>query len=265
MHSSLPYILALFLSLGLPSVSSLSQIPGENTVEVRVKGVTMAPDQESPIVVLEDIQSHRAFPIWIGLPEARAIAFELEGILPPRPLTHTLLKDILTTLQVNVQRIVISDMREHTFYASIILRQGEQSFTIDARPSDAIALALQSKAPIFVASTILDAVPTVILQESPSTSSRILGMQVQEINIALATALQLDKPGGVLVAAVQAPAAAYGVRRGDVITGVDGKAIDNIAALLTSLQNKNVGQAVRLQVIRDRHPVELHFVISSLE
>src|SRR5262245_11009589 len=206
---------------------SVGQSLNEDLLEMQVKGVTMDPQGNTPIVILAEPQGHRAFPVWIGLPEARAIVLAMEGVVTPRPLTHVLLHNILADLKVEIVRVVITDIQDSTFYATILLRQEQKTLTIDARPSDAIALALQANVPVFVTRKLLDAVRTVALQEpgSPPLSTRMLGMHVQSLDATLASAFHLASTDGVLIASVEAGGQAerYGMRRGDVITGIDGK------------------------------------------
>jgi len=114
------------------------------------------PSSNVPIVILRDIQSQLFLPIWIGVFEANAIALKIEGVETPRPMTHDLLRLVLEQLGGTVEKIVISDLRESTFFASIHLQQQGKPVTIDARPSDAIALALRVEAPIFVLQSVLD-------------------------------------------------------------------------------------------------------------
>lgn len=120
-----------------------------------VSGLTVDPLTNSPIVILKEINGEQTLPIWIGLLEATAIASELEGIKFSRPMTHDLLKNIMDTIQVKVLRVEVCDLRNNTYYALIHLRRGEQELTIDARPSDALALSLRVGAPIFVAEDVI--------------------------------------------------------------------------------------------------------------
>lgn len=114
------------------------------------------PSSNVPIVILRDTQSQLFLPIWIGVFEANAIALKIEGVEPPRPMTHDLLRLTLEQLGAKVEKIVISDLRESTFFAVIHVQQDGRSVEIDARPSDAIALALRAEAPIFVLRSVLD-------------------------------------------------------------------------------------------------------------
>jgi bifunctional DNase/RNase len=125
-------------------------------LRVEIKGLMLDPASNVPIVILRDTQSQLFLPIWIGVFEANAIALRIEGVEPPRPMTHDLLRLVLDQLGATVDKIVISDLRESTFFALIHIRQGEASVTVDARPSDAIALALRANAPIFVLRAVLD-------------------------------------------------------------------------------------------------------------
>jgi bifunctional DNase/RNase len=125
-------------------------------IEMKVSGLTIDPITNTPIVILKSMQENKAIPIWIGLFEASAIATELEKIVFSRPMTHDLFSECLKVLNVKINRIVIADIRNNTFYANIYLSKEGQDFTIDARPSDAIALALRAAAPIFVDDSVLE-------------------------------------------------------------------------------------------------------------
>lgn len=125
-------------------------------IEMKVSGLTIDPITNSPIVILKDLQENKAIPIWIGLFEASAIATELEKIVFSRPMTHDLLYECLKVLDVTVSKIEINDIRNNTFYANIHLVREGHDFTVDARPSDALALALRSHAPIFVDENVIE-------------------------------------------------------------------------------------------------------------
>ena len=123
--------------------------------EMTVSGLTIDPFTNSPIMILKDVDSDKAVPIWIGLLEATAIASELENIKFSRPMTHDLLKIIMETMAIKVTRVEVCDLRDNTYFALIHLNREGQEEIIDARPSDAIALALRVKAPIFVAEVVI--------------------------------------------------------------------------------------------------------------
>jgi len=125
-------------------------------IEMKVAGLTIDPVTNTPIVILKDQDEKRVLPIWIGLFEASAIATELEGINFSRPMTHDLLRDILTNLGVEVLKVEVHDLRNNTFFANIhLLREGKTQ-VIDSRPSDALALALRAGAPIYVEERVIE-------------------------------------------------------------------------------------------------------------
>ena len=119
-------------------------------VEMKVRGLALDPVSNMPIIILRDEEDKRSLPIWVGIFEANAIALELEKIATPRPMTHDLIKNVLESLDVQVTRVVVTDLRENTFYAVLHLKLGTNEYTVDSRPSDAIALALRVGATIFV-------------------------------------------------------------------------------------------------------------------
>ena len=124
--------------------------------EFKIKGLMMDPITNSPIVILQDAEKNTLLPIWVGIFEANAIALQIERIDTPRPMTHDLLKNILLQFEAEVEKIVVTELRENTFYALIHLRHGEDHVTIDSRPSDAIALALRTDSPIFVTEEVIN-------------------------------------------------------------------------------------------------------------
>jgi bifunctional DNase/RNase len=125
-------------------------------VEVRIRGLMMDPATNMPIVVLKDVASDAVMPIWVGIFEAQSIAFEIEKLAAPRPMTHDLTRNLIHNLNAELQRVVISELRDETFFAVLWLKQGEEMVMVDARPSDAIALALRFDCPIYVAEKVMD-------------------------------------------------------------------------------------------------------------
>jgi bifunctional DNase/RNase len=124
-------------------------------VEMKIRSLVMDPATNTPIVVLKDAQGTAVLPIWVGVFEANAIALEIEKVQTPRPMTHDLLRNMLLGLNVSVHRVVVSDLRDDTFYALIWLEHEGQLMSIDARPSDALALALRVDCPIYVDDQVL--------------------------------------------------------------------------------------------------------------
>ena len=126
-------------------------------IEMKVEGLTLDPLTNMPIIILKDLSGTRALPIWVGFFEANAIALEIEKISTPRPMTHDLMKNMIFGLKAQVNHILVSELKDNTFYAVISLISDGGTFSIDSRPSDAIALALRVKAPIFVDEKVIDA------------------------------------------------------------------------------------------------------------
>jgi bifunctional DNase/RNase len=138
-----------------------------NLIPMTIKGLMLDPVSNSPIVVLKDGEEKVFLPIWVGIFEANAIALQLENIATPRPMTHDLLKNVINHIDAIVTKIVINDLRDSTFYALIHVTIGGRKLEIDARPSDAIALALRTEAPIFVEQAVLEQAQTISADESP--------------------------------------------------------------------------------------------------
>jgi uncharacterized protein len=124
-------------------------------IEMSIKGLMIDPITNMPIIILRDQDGQRVLPIWVGVFEANAIALQIENVQTPRPMTHDLLKNIIADLHAHVQRIVVCALKENTFYATIHITVGDQALAVDARPSDAIALALRTQSPIFVEETVI--------------------------------------------------------------------------------------------------------------
>jgi bifunctional DNase/RNase len=129
----------------------------EDTIQMSVGGLTLDPVTKTPIVILKDTDNKLNLPIWIGLLEATAMATEIEGIKMARPMTHDLLKNILGEVGCSVESIEITELKENTYYALVRINIAGRQLDIDSRPSDAIALALRTKSPIYVAKAVLEA------------------------------------------------------------------------------------------------------------
>jgi bifunctional DNase/RNase len=127
-------------------------------IEVKIRALMMDPNSGTPIIILKDVNSETMLPIWVGAYEANAIALEIEKIAPPRPMTHDLLRNLIVELGLTVDRVVVTSLRDNTFYAVIELSgQNGEPMRLDSRPSDAIALALRADCPIFVDSEVIQA------------------------------------------------------------------------------------------------------------
>jgi len=142
-------------------------------IEMSIKGLMVDPISNMPIVILRDKEGSRTLPIWVGMFEANAIALQIENISTPRPMTHDLLRNVIQDLKGTVEKIVVSDLQDGTFYAMIYLRVHDELVAIDSRPSDAIALALRTRAPIFVEESVIDSAKTVDVASDKSDSDRL--------------------------------------------------------------------------------------------
>lgn len=142
---------------------------GDENIEMKVTGLTIDPFTSMPIIILKDLKEKCALPIWIGLIEASAIATELEQIKLSRPMTHDLMRNILDVANVSVKRVEVCDLSDNTFYAKIWLLRGSEEISLDSRPSDAIALALRTKSPIFVARSVIEKSRKIDLSREGST------------------------------------------------------------------------------------------------
>lgn len=143
-------------------------------IEMRIKGLVIDPISKMPIVVLEEIEGDRMLPIWIGVFEANAISLKMENIPTPRPLTHDLIKNVLQKLDASIEKIVVSDILDNTFYAYIYCRCNKgKIIKIDSRPSDAIALSLHMEAPIYVEEKIVEKAPSLKFNDKLEDSEKL--------------------------------------------------------------------------------------------
>ena len=238
----------------------------ERTDQVRVEVASVGFDRESgvPFVLLEEKVGKRRLPIWIGDNEARAIMFELRGMTPQRPLTSDLLKSVIEKTGNHVDRVVIGDLRDQTYYADIY--RDNNHYRIDSRPSDAIALALGLKAPIYVSPKLFESAAAAGAGKPANgpEAAHALGLTVQELSEEIATYFNAKPKSGVLVADVGAAAARAGVERGDVLTRLGDKEIRNLGdfnagvralngfdSVSVTLEHRGQRRAVKLAVPHD--------------
>jgi bifunctional DNase/RNase len=200
---------------------------GEIKVEVAKVGVDR--DTGAHFVLLEDHDKDRGLPILVGDGEAAQIMLEMHGLKSPRPLTQDLLRSALQQTGNHVDKVVISDLRDEVYYAKIVLDHGKHN--LDSRPSDAIALAVGTQAPIYVSERLLQ--PSTELKmgarDRVPKSARAFGITVQELTPALATYFEVEPKGAVLVDEVGADAKGAGVKRGDLLIGIDGNGVAGLA------------------------------------
>ena len=232
-------------------------------VKVEVKQVGFDPVSRSPVIILEDEAHTRAMPIWIGASEARAIELELRGEPAPRPLTHDLVKNILDQVGVGFEKVIVSELKNSTYYARIHLSRAGTRLEIDSRPSDAIALALRFRRPIFVTSGLLEAAfpldrqPAKEVRQTPP-SVRIGGVSVQNVSADLAQYFHLSKTGGVLVADVDGERKPQALQRGDIVLAVNGAPVQNVTDFQATIEQRQ-GQTLQIRVQRDGQQLEVSF------
>jgi bifunctional DNase/RNase len=241
------------LAAGLLAACSRQSTPN---VEVEVSRVALDPTSRSPVVLLEDKEHNFALPIWIGPAEAHAIASRLEGVESPRPLTHDLMKSVMEQVGVGLQRVIIRELRDNTYYASIVLLWDGDEVEVDSRPSDAIALAVRFDQPIFVNRSLLEGQTALHLREGGNATTSVAGVTVQGMSNELAEYFDLPAGQGVVVADVSG-AAADRLRRGDIILEVDGDPVQDPADFRAKLQAQE-GDA-DLSVQRDGERLHVSF------
>lgn len=233
-----------------PSASSASAKVSADDVRVQVSRVGFDDQTGANYVLLIDEKESRALPIMIGESEAQAIMLALHGIKAERPFTHDLIRSIIGQTGNSVDRIVIGDLRDEIYYATIYMDGGR--YSIDSRPSDAIALAMSMKAPIYVNNKLLESAPIAGLGgggKVPDTA-RALGMTVEELTPELASAFGKSDNRGVLVSEVDSSAKEAGVARGDIVVKVgdrEVKALDDFNRQVASVKHG----AVTLTLNRD--------------
>jgi bifunctional DNase/RNase len=142
-------------------------------VEMRIRGLLMDPVTNTPIVILKDAGSDTVLPIWVGIYEANAIALEIEKVSTPRPMTHDLIKNVLTGLDARVHKVVVTELKDDTFYAVIWMEREGRIVSVDSRPSDALALALRVDCPIYVDDEVLKNSKKAASISDPSTSEEL--------------------------------------------------------------------------------------------
>ncbi len=218
----------------------------EEMLQVQVRHVGFDRQANSPVVILEDADQARFLPIWIGAFEARAIAMELDGVPPPRPLTHDLIKNILEQVGVQFQKIVVSALRENTYYARIHLASADGQVEVDSRPSDAIALALRFGRPIFVAPDIFEKGGVALPTSPRPISTKVGGVEVQNLTAELADYFRLPNADGVLV--TDSAHRRGELQRGDIILALDGEQVRNVSDFRKRMQSED--RTVRLLVRR---------------
>ena len=229
-------------------------------IEMEVKGVRLDPLGQNPVVILVDKEGKKALPIWIGLLEANAIDKELKNITSPRPMTHDLLYSILAQAHLKVKEIKIVNLKDNTFYATLFLKINKGVVEVDARPSDAIVIALKSKSPIFVLATILDAQGITLDQKSMGERH---GIRIQELTPSLASHFNFKGEKGVLVSEVILESASEPskIKSGDIITKIGHKEVGSIQEFEEAFDALKAGNSVRITLFRDDEFTEVNMLL----
>jgi bifunctional DNase/RNase len=252
---SLRWLFVLAFVFAYPATLYAAQETG--SVETKIKTLMLDPNSQLPIVVLETVTDKQLLPIWIDVPEARAIALELEHVAPPRPLTHDLIRNILHGLGATLHRVLISDLRSNTYFAVVFLGFKGQQLQIDARPSDAIAVALRMKAPIYASTQVLAKSKSLPAASTRAgESQKKLGIQTQDLTAEIAALLDVSFQRGVLVVEVAPGSAAMaaGIQRGDIITKANDQAIQSAQELETFVRSTKPAARVKLEITKKGKP-----------
>jgi len=251
-------VTALLVSLAFIGVSKENRPP---FVEMEVKGVRLDAFGNSPVVLLADKEEKRALPIWVGLLEANAIDKELRNNTSPRPMTHDLLYSILAQAHVKVKEVKIVDIKNNTYYATLFITVDKRVVGIDARPSDAIVIALKSKTPILVSAKILEEQGIALAKKSALIER--FGIRIQELTPALASHFNFKSQKGVLVAEVLpgSVSESSGIKAGDIITKANSKEVGSVEEFQQILDSVKAGDSVRVGLFREDQSQEVNLTL----
>jgi bifunctional DNase/RNase len=247
------------LACGLLIVLSLALASNDSSpgfVEMEVKGVRIDPVAQSPVVILVDKEGKRALPIWVGPAEAGAIERELQNVATARPMTHDLFHTVLGRLNAKVKEVKVVALREQTFYGTLVLLSGKELIEIDARPSDAVILALKSKVPIFVATQVVESHGLSLEQRLGERH----GIRVQELTPLLASQFNFTGKKGVLVSEIStgSPAEAAGMKAGDIVTRVHARDVGSVEEFMETFDGLKDAKRVVISVFRDDKMMEVN-------
>jgi bifunctional DNase/RNase len=249
MLKSTGLLTGLCAMIAVMAACASNRAPDSSQVKVQVANVGVD-KQGMPYVVLADSAGDRVLPIMIGESEAQAIAMELRGLNPGRPLTYDLIRNLLETTGNHVERVEVNDLRDQTYYATIFLDKGR--YHVDSRPSDAIAVALATHAPIYVQAKLFEAgTANVSAHGTVPPAVRGLGITVQELSPDVAGYFAAKPGSGLLVADVSGPADSAGVARGDLITQVGRIQVHTLPDFTQSIER--AGHDGRITMVIERN------------
>jgi bifunctional DNase/RNase len=206
-------------------------------IRVNIHQLVVDPASRQPVVTLADLQEIRALFIWIGLPEARAIYAELEGVKHQRPLTHDLLEQIIRKTEGGIHRIVVTHTRENIYYATVVLQKENNLIEIDARPSDAIVMALKFDAPVFVSRDLFEKMSLPL--ESRTDMPESYGLSLQALTPELARYLSFESSKGAMVSGIRKGSQAEidGLMAGDILVEIEGRPVEDVAFFFETLKS----------------------------
>lgn len=224
----------------------------DGLVTVEVANVGVGVISRVPVVILHDPVSDKTLPVWVGTAEAEAIARALFGIKAPRPMTHDLLADLIRALKATVEEVRVTDSKDNVYYAQVRLRTGDKIMDVDSRPSDGVALALRTGAPIRVSQRLLDEAPHVEVQsdEHSPDIARAIGLTVVSSSDDLRKVFKLPSRDGVVVVEADGEAAEAGLQRGDLILQVNGRAPKTAQSFWEMVRGTPAGKSVLLRYWR---------------
>ena len=224
------------------TVKQLTKNVAENQelIRVTVYQLVVDPSSRQPVVTLADPGEQHALFIWIGLAEARAIYSQIEGVEYPRPLTHDLLEKIIQKSNSTIHHVVITHSQDNIYYATIVMQREENLVEIDARPSDALVMALKFNAPIFVSRDLFEKVSLPLGSRTDMEES--YGLALQELTPDLAQYLALESQKGVMVSGVHkgSQAAIDGLMTGDIIVEIEGRIVEDLPFFLQTLKESKI-------------------------
>lgn len=239
---------ALLVSLVLIAISKETSPP---FIEMEVKGVRLDAIGNSPFILLADKEGKTVLPIWVGLLEANAIDKELRNEISPRPMTHDLLYSILGQTHAKVKEVRIVNLKDNIYYAILFLRLNKEVIQVDARPSDAIVIALKSKAPIFVSTKILGKQGIALTPKG--VFGERFGIRIQELTPDLASSFNFKGKKGVLVAEVLPGSVSEtsGIKAGDIIINVNSKEVGSVQEFEELFDSAKPGDSLKIVLFRD--------------